>query len=133
MVGMSERDLTSKKIAYEVGVAKFEELAKGQMLGLKHGFLKIIFCPKTRKLLGVHAIGEYATEIIHIGQVLLSMGGSVEYFRENVFNYPTFAEVSWIYVLTCRTDDFVYRHIELQLSMGSLNFDCITSRSRLRC
>lgn len=60
---------------------------------VQHGFLKIIFCPHTRKLLGVHAIGENATEIIHIGQVVLTMGGTIDYFRDHVFNFPSFAEV----------------------------------------
>ncbi|TYZ57008.1 hypothetical protein PybrP1_003787 [[Pythium] brassicae (nom. inval.)] len=92
MVGKNEQQLTSQNIPYEVGVARYEELAKGQMLGGVPGFLKIIFCPKTLHLLGVHAIGEGATEIIHIGQVVMSTGGTIEYFRNAVFNYPTLAE-----------------------------------------
>jgi NAD(P) transhydrogenase len=62
------------------------------MLGTEVGLLKILFDPKSLKLLGVHAIGENATEIIHIGQAVLSLGGTIEYFRDTVFNYPTFAE-----------------------------------------
>ena len=62
------------------------------MLGGTPGFLKIIFCPNSLKILGVHAIGEGATEIIHIGQVAMSTGGTLEYFRNAVFNYPTLAE-----------------------------------------
>ncbi|KAF0695972.1 Aste57867_13244 [Aphanomyces stellatus] len=92
MVGKSEQQLTKENIPYEVGVARYEELAKGQMLGGMPGFLKIIFCPTTLQLLGVHAIGEGATEIIHIGQVVMSTGGTLEYFRNAVFNYPTLAE-----------------------------------------
>lgn len=92
MVGKNEQQLTSQSIPYEVGVARYEELAKGQMLGGVPGFLKIIFCPKTLQVLGVHAIGEGATEIIHIGQVVMSTGGTIEYFRNAVFNYPTLAE-----------------------------------------
>ncbi|KDO22067.1 hypothetical protein SPRG_12054 [Saprolegnia parasitica CBS 223.65] len=92
MVGKSEQQLTKENVPYEVGVARYEELAKGQMLGGTPGFLKIIFCPSTLKLLGVHAIGEGATEIIHIGQVVMSTGGTLEYFRNAVFNYPTLAE-----------------------------------------
>lgn len=92
MVGKSEQQLTRENIPYEVGVARYEELAKGQMLGGVPGFLKIIFCPKTLHVLGVHAIGEGATEIIHIGQVVMSTGGTIEYFRNAVFNYPTLAE-----------------------------------------
>lgn len=92
MVGKNEQQLTHESVPYEVGLARYEELAKGQMLGGVPGFLKIIFCPTTLKLLGVHAIGEGATEIIHIGQVVMSTGGTIEYFRNAVFNYPTLAE-----------------------------------------
>ena len=92
MVGKSEKQLTTEKIAYEVGIARYSELAKGQMMGGTPGLLKILFCPRTLKLLGVHAIGEGATEIIHIGQVVMTMGGTLEYFRNAVFNYPTLAE-----------------------------------------
>eukprot|EP01135_Chromosphaera_perkinsii_P007333 Nk52_evm2s785 gene=Nk52_evmTU2s785 len=92
MVGKSEEQLTEEKVAYEVGISRYEELAKGQMLGGGLGFLKLLFCPDSLKLLGVHAIGEGATEIIHIGQTILSLGGTVDYFRESVFNYPTLAE-----------------------------------------
>ncbi|MEP6471701.1 MAG: Si-specific NAD(P)(+) transhydrogenase, partial [Acidobacteriota bacterium] len=66
--------------------------AKGQMLGTEVGMLKIVFDPTTLKLLGVHVIGESAAEIVHIGQAVLSLGGTIEYFRDTVFNYPTFAE-----------------------------------------
>jgi NAD(P) transhydrogenase len=92
MVGKSEQQLTAENVPYEVGIARYEELAKGQMLGGVPGFLKIIFCPNTLHVLGVHAIGEGATEIIHIGQVVMSTGGTIEYFRNAVFNYPTLAE-----------------------------------------
>jgi NAD(P) transhydrogenase len=92
MVGRTEQELTEKKIPYEVGQAKFEELAKGQMLGAEIGLLKILFDPDSRKLFGVHAIGENAAEIIHIGQAVLSLGGTIEYFRDTTFNYPTLAE-----------------------------------------
>jgi NAD(P) transhydrogenase len=92
MVGKNEQELTAAKIPYEIGVSKFEELAKGQMLGTETGILKILFDPKTLKLLGVHAIGESAAEIVHIGQAVLSLGATIEYFRDTTFNYPTFAE-----------------------------------------
>jgi NAD(P) transhydrogenase len=92
MVGRTEQDLTEAKVPYEIGVSRFEELAKGQMLGTEVGMLKILFDPKSLKLLGVHAIGENAAEIIHIGQAVLALGGTIEYFRDTVFNYPTFAE-----------------------------------------
>jgi NAD(P) transhydrogenase len=92
MVGKNEQELTEAKVPYEIGIAKFEELAKGQMLGLDAGLLKILFDPKTRKLLGVHVFGERATEIIHVGQAVLAYGGTIDYFRDTVFNYPTMAE-----------------------------------------
>jgi NAD(P) transhydrogenase len=92
MVGETELSLTQAKIPFEVGIAKYEELAKAQIVGDQTGMLKILFHPDTRKILGVHAIGESATEIIHIGQAVMALGGTMDYFRETVFNYPTFAE-----------------------------------------
>jgi NAD(P) transhydrogenase len=92
MVGATEQELTEKKVPYEVGVSKYAELAKGQMVGAEIGQLKVLFHLKTLKVLGVHAIGDGATEIIHIGQAALIFGGTIEYFRDTVFNYPTFAE-----------------------------------------
>jgi len=92
MVGQTEETLTANRIPYEVGIAKYSELAKSMMLGDEAGILKLLFDPETHKLLGVHALGQRATEIIHIGQAVLFYGGSVEYFRNMVFNYPTLAE-----------------------------------------
>ena len=92
MVGQTEEQLTKENINYEIGLARYAELAKGQMLGDEQGLLKLIFDPDSLKLLGVHAIGDRAAEIIHIGQVVLTMGASIEYFRDAVFNYPTLAE-----------------------------------------
>jgi NAD(P) transhydrogenase len=92
MVGATEEQLTRDKIPYEIGIARYAELAKGQMLGDDQGFLKLIFDPTTLKLLGVHIIGDRAAEIVHIGQAVLAMGGTIEYFRDSVFNYPTLAE-----------------------------------------
>lgn len=92
MVGQTEEQLTKEKLPYEIGMARYAELAKGQMLGDEQGLLKLIFDPETLKLLGVHIIGDRAAEIVHIGQVVLSMGGTIEYFRDSVFNYPTLAE-----------------------------------------
>jgi NAD(P) transhydrogenase len=91
-VGMNEQQLTAAKIPYEVGVARYEELAKGQILGDDTGLLKLLFDPSSLKLLGVHIIGERAAEIVHIGQAVLAFGGTIEYFRDTVFNYPTLAE-----------------------------------------
>jgi NAD(P) transhydrogenase len=92
MVGRNEQQLTAEKVPYEFGIAKYEELARAQMIGDETGLLKLLFDPDTRKLLGVHVIGERAAEIVHIGQAVLSMGGTIEYFRDTVFNYPTLAE-----------------------------------------
>jgi len=92
MVGHTEEQLTRDKIPYEVGLARYAELAKGQMLGDEQGLLKLIFDPDTLKLLGVHIIGDQATELVHIGQAALTLQGTIEYFRDTVFNYPTLAE-----------------------------------------
>ena len=92
MVGHTEEQLTKEKIPYEAGLARYAELAKGQMLGDDQGLLKLLFDPQSLRLLGVHAIGERAAEIIHIGQAVLALGGTIEYFRDSIFNYPTLAE-----------------------------------------
>lgn len=92
MIGKTEQELTAQKIPYEVGVSKFVELARGGIMGVELGLLKLLFDPKSHKLLGVHIIGETATELIHIGQAVISFGGTIEYFRDTVFNYPTLAE-----------------------------------------
>ena len=91
-VGPSEQELTEARVPYEVGVARYEELAKAQMIGDHIGLLKILFDPKSLTVLGVHAIGENAAEIIHIGQAVVALNGTIEYFRDTVFNYPTLAE-----------------------------------------
>ncbi|HYV67636.1 MAG TPA: Si-specific NAD(P)(+) transhydrogenase, partial [Myxococcales bacterium] len=92
MVGRTEQELTADKVSYEVGIARYEELAKGQILGDELGMLKLLFERDSLRLLGVHAMGERAAEIVHIGQAVLAFGGTVEYFRDAVFNYPTMAE-----------------------------------------
>jgi NAD(P) transhydrogenase len=92
MIGQTEEQLTGQKIPYEIGVARYEEIAKAEMLGDQTGMLKLLFHPDTRKLLGIHAIGQRSTEIVHIGQTALAFGGTIEYFRDAVFNYPTLAE-----------------------------------------
>lgn len=92
MVGKTEQELQSQGINYAIGKSKFVELARGGIMGLETGMLKILFDPESHKLLGVHIIGETATELIHIGQAVISFGGTIEYFRDTVFNYPTLAE-----------------------------------------
>ena len=92
MVGATEQELTASKTPYEVGMARYSEIARGQILGDSSGFFKMIFHRETRALLGVHCIGTQATELIHIGQAVMSLGGGLDYFLETVFNYPTLAE-----------------------------------------
>jgi NAD(P) transhydrogenase len=91
-VGKNEEELTHEGVPYEVGVARYREIARGQLLGDENGMLKILFHRETRQLLGVHIIGESATELIHIGQAVMALGGGLDYLREAVFNYPTLAE-----------------------------------------
>ncbi len=92
MVGRNEEELTHDGIPYEVGKARYREIARGQIIGDTTGLLKLMFHNETRKLLGVHIIGEGASDLIHIGQAVLAFDGKVDYFVETVFNYPTLAE-----------------------------------------
>jgi NAD(P) transhydrogenase len=92
MVGEAEHELTARKIPYEVGIARFREIARGQILGDDTGLLKLIFHRKDHRLLGVHTIGTSATELVHIGQCVMGLGGGLDYFLQTVFNYPTLAE-----------------------------------------
>ena len=92
MVGPTEQELTSDAIPYESGVARFRELSRVQISGGGTGLLKVLFHRENLKLLAVHIIGESATELVHIGQALIDHGGTVEYLRDAVFNYPTLAE-----------------------------------------
>lgn len=92
LIGKNEQQLTAEHVPYEVGIARFSEIARGQIVGDETGLLKLLFHRETREILGVHAIGESSTEIIHIGQAVMAFGGTLEYFRDTVFNYPTMAE-----------------------------------------
>ncbi len=92
MVGEAEHELTAKKVPYEVGLARFREIARGQILGDDTGMLKLIFHREDHRLLGAHTIGTGATELIHIGQCVMGLGGGLDYFLHTVFNYPTLAE-----------------------------------------
>ncbi len=91
-VGMSEEEVIERKIPYEVGITPLRETSRGKVMGLDSGMIKTIFSTKTRRLLGVHIVGEGATELIHIGQAVLTLKGTLDYFLENAFNYPTLAE-----------------------------------------
>lgn len=90
--GLTEEEVKERGIPYECGIARFRETSRGHIMGLDSGLLKMIFSLKTRRLLGVHIVGEGATELVHIGQAVLNLKGTVEYFVENTFNYPTLAE-----------------------------------------
>jgi NAD(P) transhydrogenase len=92
IVGETEQSLTAAGQTYEIGTARYYELARGQIINDHDGMLKIIFEPMTKRILGVHIIGERATELIHIGQAVMSLGGTLDYFVETVFNYPTLGE-----------------------------------------
>jgi NAD(P) transhydrogenase len=91
-VGRTEDELTDACVPFEVGVSRYRELARGQIVGDSYGVLKLLVCPDDRKLLGVHVFGTGATEIIHIGQAVMGCGGTVDYLVDAVFNYPTLAE-----------------------------------------
>jgi NAD(P) transhydrogenase len=91
-IGKTEEQLTDEGVPYEVGMAYFREIARGQIRGDTTGRLKLIFDPASKLLLGVHIIGEGASELLHIGQAVFALKGTVEYFVDTVFNYPTLAE-----------------------------------------
>ncbi len=91
-VGQSEEQVRESGVAYECGVARFRETSRGHIMGVNSGFLKLIFALDTRRLLGAHIVGEGATELIHIGQAVINLGGTVDFFVNNTFNYPTLAE-----------------------------------------
>ncbi|MEP2946102.1 MAG: Si-specific NAD(P)(+) transhydrogenase [Lentilitoribacter sp.] len=91
-IGMTEEEVKERNIPYECGIARFRETSRGHIMGLETGMLKMIFSLKTRRLLGCHIVGEGATELIHVGQAVLNLKGTLEYFVENTFNYPTLAE-----------------------------------------
>jgi NAD(P) transhydrogenase len=91
-VGRTEEELTGDAIGYEVGVSRYRELARGQILGDTYGMLKLLVSDEDRKVLGVHVLGTNATEVVHIGQAVMGFGGTVDYLVDSVFNYPTLAE-----------------------------------------
>lgn len=91
-VGKTEEELTQEGVPYEIGKANYREIARGQILGDTTGLLKLLFHMESRVLLGVHIIGEGASELVHIGQAVMAHGGTIDYFVNTVFNYPTLAE-----------------------------------------
>ena len=92
MVGASEPRLTEDRVPYVLGIARYREVACGQIFGDDSGLLKILFLSADRRLLGVHIIGTGATALIHIGQAVLGLAGGLDYGLETVFNHPTWAE-----------------------------------------
>ncbi len=90
--GASEQKLTADKVPYEIGIARYTEIARGKIAATKRGFLKLIFHRETKQLLGVHILGTNATELVHVGQAVLRLKGGLDFFLSNVFNYPTYAE-----------------------------------------
>ncbi|MGB1250124.1 MAG: Si-specific NAD(P)(+) transhydrogenase [Candidatus Promineifilaceae bacterium] len=92
IVGKSEQELTDANIPYEVGKAHYREISRGQIIGDSIGMLKILFSIEDRRILGVHIIGEGAAELVHIGQAVMAFNGTIDYFINTVFNYPTLAE-----------------------------------------
>jgi NAD(P) transhydrogenase len=91
-VGATEAELTAESIPYEVGISRYRELARGQIVGDSYGMLKLIVHPTERTLLGVHIFGTGATDLVHIGQAVMGCGGTVDYLVDTVFNYPTLSE-----------------------------------------
>jgi len=100
-VGWNEQQLTEQDIPFETGIANYREIARGQLLGDQIGMLKLLIHQETRHILGVHCIGTGATEIIHIGQAVMALNGTVDYFVNTVFNYPTLAECYKVAALNC--------------------------------
>ena len=90
--GRNETELTLDAIPYEIGVSRYRELARGAILGDRHGMLKLLVSPQDHRLLGVHVFGTGATELVHIGQMVMAARGTVDDIVETVFNYPTLAE-----------------------------------------
>jgi NAD(P) transhydrogenase len=91
-IGRTEEELTKDNIPFEVGVSRYRELARGQIIGDSYGVLKLLVSLDDRTLLGVHVFGTGATELVHIGQAVMGCGGTVDYLVDAVFNYPTLAE-----------------------------------------
>ncbi len=91
-VGKTEDELTEASVPFEVGIARYRELARGQIVGDSYGMLKLLVCSEDRRLLGVHVFGTAATELVHIGQAVMGCGGTIDYLVDNVFNYPTLSE-----------------------------------------
>jgi NAD(P) transhydrogenase len=101
-VGRSEEELTAAAVPYEVGISRYRELARGQILGDTYGMLKILVSLEDHTILGVHVVGTNATEVVHIGQMVMGLGGTVDFLIDTVFNYPTLAESYKVAALDAR-------------------------------
>jgi NAD(P) transhydrogenase len=101
-VGRNEEELTAEAVPYEVGISRYRELARGQILGDAYGMLKLLVSPTDHTILGVHVLGTNATEVVHIGQTVMGLGGTVDYLVDAVFNYPTLAESYKVAALDAR-------------------------------
>jgi NAD(P) transhydrogenase len=101
-VGRTEEELTESAVPYEVGISRYRELARGQILGDTYGMLKVLVSPRDGTILGVHVLGTNATEVVHIGQAVMGLGGTVDYLFDAIFNYPTLAESYKVAALDAR-------------------------------
>src|SRR5918994_2397411 len=101
-VGRTEEELTEAAVPYEVGISRYRELARGQILGDVHGLLKLLVSREDHTILGVHVLGTNATEVIHIGQTVMGLNGTIDYLVDTVFNYPTLAEAYKVAALDAR-------------------------------
>ena len=101
-VGRTEEELTEAAVPYEVGISRYRELARGHILGDTHGLLKLLVSREDRTIVGVHVLGTNATELIHIGQTVMGLNGTVDYLVDTVFNYPTLAESYKVAALDAR-------------------------------
>lgn len=136
MVGPTEEDLTKQKIPYEVGVCHYWEVARGQIAGDQVGMLKLLFHRESLRLLAVHCIGETATEIIHIGQAVIACGGTIDYFCNTVFNYPTMAECYKVAAFdgrnrACLDDDICETQQDIESSIDQLVVGRLKQRKQL--
>ncbi len=91
-VGRTETELTTDSVPYEVGLSRYRELARGQIVGDSYGMLKLLVHAVDRSLLGIHVFGTGATDLVHIGQAVMGCGGTIDYLVDTVFNYPTLSE-----------------------------------------
>jgi NAD(P) transhydrogenase len=110
--GKTEDELTTSSIPYEVGISRYRELARGQIIGDSYGMLKLLVSTQTRHLLGVHVFGSSATELVHLGQAIMTCGGTVDQLVDTVFNYPTLSEAYKVAALDASNKLRAVAHLE---------------------